>query len=1022
MKLNIKIPLILAVCCLGSLSAFAQKNLEKQISDSLTAIANSYAAIGRVSVSNFIVSQKEEKILVVANDLLSQIPFRPENTKRIYDMLTKLTSAKYPGYSIVCQSDKRNIEDYIPNYYRRENVEKQRLFKVVSVKQPLVTNLSRPYQVSGGLSNRHIALWQSHGLYYNQKFTRWTWQRARLMQTVEDLYTQSYVLPFLVPMLENAGANVLLPRERDTQLNEMIVDNDTKSSENRYREHNDRKSWKPADVGFANPQKSYLQNENPFTMGTYRHIPAINDTDEISYAEWMPTVPEDGYYAVYVSYKTLDKSAPDARYTVYHKGGKTEFSVNQTINGGTWLYLGHFRFAKGKSAQGRVVLTNFSAYTDKIITADAVKIGGGMGNIARNPNVEGMLPNTKSSDTTDISKSIVKPAMIIEPAVSGYPRYTEAARYWLQWAGVPDSIYSKNAGKNDYTDDFQSRGSWVNYLAGGSSVIPGKKGLGIPLDMAFAFHTDAGVTKNDSIIGTLGICTVPNSDGKTTFENGYSRWTSRDLTDVIQTQIVNDVRKTFAPEWTRRGLWNKSYSEARVPEVPTMLLELLSHQNFADMRYGLDPRFRFTVSRAIYKGMLKYLSYNSGEPYVVQPLPVNQFSAKFVAKNKVELKWSPVVDSLEATAKAEQYVVYTRMDDGGFNNGIVTKNTRIVMEIQAGKIYSFKIAALNRGGESFPSEILSVCRVNNDRLEVLVINGFDRLSAPASFVQNHTSAGFKNDDDPGVPYVSDYAFVGKQYEFMRSKQWVSDDDAGFGASYSNFETKLIAGNTFDYAYLHGKSIRAAGFSFVSCSDESVTSGDVDLKKYKVADLILGKQKQTFIGNTKKAAEFKTFPLALQQSLRTYCQAGGNLLLSGAFIGSDFYTGNYINTDERFFIEGLLKYKFKSTNASLNGKLKMVNSPFPQFNRAEFAFYDQPNKTSYYVESVDAIEPAGDGAVTVCRYSGTNLSAGVVYAGKYKTCSFGFPFETIQSEKERNRLMESVLTFFSSASASGLRIK
>ena len=28
-------------------------------------------------------------------------------------------------------------------------------------------------------------------------------------------------------------------------------------------------------------------------------------------------------------------------------------------------------------------------------------------------------------------------------------------------------------------------------------------------------------------------------------------------------------------------MWNKSYSESRVPEVPTMLLELLSHQNFA---------------------------------------------------------------------------------------------------------------------------------------------------------------------------------------------------------------------------------------------------------------------------------------------------------------------------------------------------------------------------------------------------------------------------------------------------------
>jgi len=179
---------------------------------------------------------------------------------------------------------------------------------------------------------------------------------------------------------------------------------------------------------------------------------------------------------------------------------------------------------------------------------------------------------------------------------------------------------------------------------------------------------------------------------------------------------------------------------------------------------------------------------------------------------------------------------------------------------------------------------------------------------------------------------------------------------------------------------------------------------------------LGKQKQTYIGNTKKPAEFKTFPLALQQSLRSYCLAGGHLMLSGAYIASDFYKGNYINTDERIFSENILKYKFKSAKASLNPKVKMVNSPFAQFNQAEFEFYDKPNKVSYSLESTDAIEPAGDGAVTICRYAGTNLSAGVAYSGNYKVCSFGFPFETIQSEKERNRLMESVLDFFNAKSA------
>ena len=90
---------------------------------------------------------------------------------------------------------------------------------------------------------------------------------------------------------------------------------------------------------------------------------------------------------------------------------------------------------------------------------------------------------------------------------------------------------------------------------------------------------------------------------------------------------------------------------------------------------------------------------------------------------------------------------------------------------------------------------------------------------------------------------------------------------------------------------------------------------------------------------------------------------------------------------------------------------MVPSPYHQFGRAEFNYYDQPIATSIFVESVDAIEPVGEGAFTICRYKGTNLSAGVAFNGKYKCCSFGFPFEVIQSEKERNRLMSSVLNFF-----------
>ncbi len=981
---------------------FGQRNLEKIIGDSLTKIAAKYAQVGRITVLPIQPNIVENSITVSASDALSYIPFRPENVERIYAMLSTVTKQTYPDFKISCVSDRKRIEDLIPNYFLKENKDKTRIFDNKQNDKPFIVNLSRPYQSPKGLYNKHIAVWQSHGLFYNQSQQKWVFQRSKLFQTVEDLFTQSYVLPFLVPMLENAGANIFLPRERDTQRNEVIIDNDDAETIHRYREYTDRKKWTTNIPGFGSVKSIYFQGENPFLLGSYQSVEGIDKADDLSYAEWVPSIPEDGMYAVYVSFKTVKNSAPDARYTVYHLGGKTDFKVNQTMGGGTWVYLGHFKFVKGKYSTSKVVLSNYSSFKKKQITADAVKIGGGMGNIARHPFVD--ESTTKTIDTLQINK-----LKLIEPKTSTYPRYTEGARYWLQWAGVPDSVYSRTKGKNDYSDDFQSRGFWVNYIAGGSSVLPNQQGLNIPIDMAFAFHTDAGASSRDSLIGTLGICSVNATSGSQTFANGVSRWASRDLTDLIQTQIADDLRKTHAPEWVRRGLWNKSYSESRTPEVPTMLLELLSHQNFADMRYGLDPRFKFTVSRAIYKGILRFI-YGDSEGYVVQPLPVSNFHLKFLTKTKLQLAWKPVIDNIEPTATPTKYVLYTRVDDNGFNNGQVVADTKIILDLQPGNIYSFKIAALNDGGESFPSEILSAYRANSSNSEMLIINGFDRVSAPVSFTKNN-SAGFDFDSDPGVPYLNEYSFIGKQFEFNRSKQWKSEDEPGFGGGFSNFADKLIVGNTFDYTFIHGKSIKAAGHSFVSSSLQSVLQNDIELKNFQTVDLILGKQKKTLLGNGKKGTEFKTFPLALQQHLKSYLLNGGNLLVSGAYIGSDMLENGMIPIEEKLFIESVLKFKFKTANASLGNSVTVVPSPFLQFGRTNFSYYNQPNDKSIFVESVDAIEPTGGGAVTIARYKGTNNSAAVAYFGKYKCCSFGFPFETIESEKERNRLMNSILNFF-----------
>ena len=627
-----------------------------------------------------------------------------------------------------------------------------------------------------------------------------------------------------------------------------------------------------------------------------------------------------------------------------------------------------------------------------------MKIGGGYGNIART-----------------VCDSLRRPGMVCHLETSGYPRFCEAARYWLQWAGIPDSVYSDSQGKNDYTDDYKCRGIWVNYLAGGSAVNPTEQGLNIPVDMAFAFHSDAGTTLNDSIIGTLGIyyTNVYNEE----YANGASRYLAHDMTDLIQSNIVRDIRSLYEPDWTRRGMWNQSYYEARVPRVPTMLLELLSHQNFADMRYGLDPRFRFTVSRAIYKGMLQFICSQYHMDYIVQPLPVDNMALKMIGENEIELIWQPVADPLEPTANAEKYIVYTRIGDGDFDNGVLVDENAYRTALPVGMVCSYKVTAVNKGGESFPSEILSAGRAFNEKGTVLVVNGFDRISAPADFVApvpgDTLLAGFLDDLDHGVPYLKDISYIGKMKEYRRSIPWMDDDASGFGDSYGNYEDKVIAGNTFDYPSIHGAAILKAGYSFISCSDESVENKTMNLNDYKYVDLILGKECQTKMGRGGvKPLEFKTFSQPMQEAITAYCGQGGNIFVSGAYVGTDLWDNRLApaqESDKKFATE-VLKYKWRVGQAATEGKVKCVASPFPALS-GNYTYHNELNADSYVVESPDAIEPATKDAYTIMRYSENNLSAGVAYKGDYKTCILGFPFEALRTTAEREALMSAILTFF-----------
>lgn len=822
---------------------------------------------------------------------------------------------------------------------------------------PWVMNDSRPYFVSHGLFDRHLSLWASHGRYYDGKKDRWKWQRPNLFGTTEDLFTQTIVIPYLIPMLENAGAVVFTPRERDWQKNEVIVDNGGRG----YVEDSGKETWKTAqENGFAYHAGTYRDGENPFTQGTARAVKATKKAD-VSWASYQPNIPQGGKYAVYVSYQSLKNSVSDAQYIVMHKGQRTVFKVNQQMGGGTWVYLGTFDFDCGNNEFNRVVVTNSSSESG-VVTTDAVRFGGGMGNIERGGSCSGM------------------------------PRCLEGARYSAQWAGAPYSVYSSKNGSDDYGDDINVRSNMTNWLAGGSTYVPTLEGKKVPIELSLAVHSDAGYTTvNDSIIGSLAICTTSFNDGR--LNSGVSRMVSHDFADSLLTGLQRDISGKYR-KWTRRYLWDRNYSETRKPEVPSAIIETMSHQNFADMRRGLDPNFRFTLARSLYKTILRFVNGNHSVPSVVQPLPVSNFRIERNSSGGLRLSWIAEKDEQEPTAVPTSYIVYTSEDGMGFDNGTVVYTSSFDFEAKKGVNYCFKVTALNRGGESFPSETLAAYLSKSAHAkDILVVDGFSRLSGPA-VVDDYSRQGFDLGSDIGVSYGLTAGWNGRQQCFDKSRAG-SEGEGSLGYCGDELAGRFIMGNNRDGSVCHVKDIAMSGaYNVVGCSLEALDNNLVKLDHYNLVDIAFGLQRN----DGHSLVVYKTFSETLQSKLRSYAKSGGRILVSGAYVGSDM-----TQPHERSFMSDVLKTTFTGTDT--NAGNNMVDGLGLSFD-----IIRQINDRHFAATSVDRIAACDGRSFAAMRYQ-DGSTAGVAYDGTdYKSFVMGYPYECINNVRTRQQVMKGLLGF------------
>lgn len=798
---------------------------------------------------------------------------------------------------------------------------------------PWVQATDRPYAVTNGLEGKHLMIAASHGYYSDG--ARWKWQRPPLYTTMEDLLTQSIVTQYLVPMLENAGAVVYTARERDP-----FPVNYTTTVASGIFTHKNSKVWKK--------QKS----------GKNQHYLALTcqDSHKQEIVTWEPGIREETRASVYVRYRSMSNSIPDARYTVYHSGGQTSFTVNQTMGSGVWVYLGTFDFGTGRN-QCKVTLSNYSDYKG-IVVADEVRIGGG--------------------------------------SRKGVPLYFLGSLYNAQNNGAPDSVTAHYKTSKHYNNDIWSRPIMANYLSGNSATNPADNGTGVPLDLLLNLHTDAGAKCRDSIVGTLGIITHSYND--TPLGNGKSRKTLKEFGQSVTDAFAKDLSKYTGREWTNRGVRDGNYCETRETDIPSMILEMLSHQNFWDMRYALQPEFRFFMARSLYNALLKYTS--GKRQATIAPLAVKDFAIGLKGSDTLVLSWVPQKDKYFKSEMPTGYIVYTATGNNGFDNGVYVQDTNYVFVPRRDIVYKFRVVAANSGGISFPSETLSAHVSSKFKAKkILIINAFNRLSGPEQNIR-YSSTGFDLIEDPGTDYMENRILSGYQTDFSvvsPSSPKEIPENIGYGSR--TFAGNVYSGNTFDYTAIHGKAFLDAGaYTFVSASAGAFTKRVVKAEDFYITDIICGAQKYQ-PSDTLTHNNFTLFNQDFTQCIGQYLTSpDSRLLISGAYIGSELQT----SPQAQLLASELGIDVTEPASSTSDSKVSIAGG-------GSFKLEIWPSRKVCATTRYNRLKPTTEGDILM-RFNQSKSLAAITHANSNcRTVSLAFPFENIE-EKSRNLVMKKIIDY------------
>jgi MYXO-CTERM domain-containing protein len=574
---------------------------------------------------------------------------------------------------------------------------------VPAVAGPLVTRTGsggrlhkdrRTSRPQGFLAGKTLYLSPGHGFTYDPGDGRFECQRPNSYGLVEDLSNAEAIIQFLIPYLWSASALVVPVREVDMTHRRVVLDDADGGdfpADGLVEDQGDLSLFSDSTLpGYGRFSGALLNGENPFEMGGNRLIDT-SDTQTAS-VQYTFAVPEAGFYNVYVSFSSWTARASDAHYIVLHPGGEAHFRVDQRHHGGTWVLLGRFWFALGQDpTRGAVILANDSADAGSLVSADGVRIGGGLGIIDRGG------------------------------GTSGWPRYTENSRFHAQYSGAPTSVYDLSG--DDRTDDVGTRSrfaAWVNEVGEDSAY--------------FSWHTNAGGGTGTSIY-----IYWPNAGGQCDGTDATAG--SADMADLILAEVIGDVRAVWDPGWTNRGrncAWFGEVNPSNNGEMPAALLEAAFHDLPEDVADLKEPRFRRVVARAVYQGIVRYFAQRDGVAPQFVPEPPTAPAARNVGLGRVEVSWRPPASDAAGGAPIDSYRLFQGPNGLAFDEGVdVGDATATILEdLAVGEVRFFRITGVNAGGESLPSSVVGVMASPSGRAPLLIVDGFDRNDAGMLWAQD----------------------------------------------------------------------------------------------------------------------------------------------------------------------------------------------------------------------------------------------------------------------------------------------